>query len=81
MLVLTELMSFYNFNGFTYFSYILATEWSLLQQHWNLLYWVQQDLQFKKSHRVLMEAASCIPATLTSLLSVPVPFKYTTLIE
>ncbi len=28
-----------------------------------------------------MEAASCIPATLTSLLSVPVSFKYTTLIK
>ncbi len=47
----------------------------------NLLYWVQQDLQLKECQWVRMEAASCIPATLTSLLSVPVSFKYTTLIK
>ncbi len=47
----------------------------------SLLYWVQQDLQLKEYQWVRMEAASCIPATLTSLLSVPVYFKYTTLIK
>ncbi len=47
----------------------------------SLLYWVQQDLQLKEYQWVRMEAASCVPATLTSLLSVPVSFKYTTLIN